>query len=98
MTRRMGIRRRAELLSWVAEIGGAGGASFAVGAATGLVTAVVVHERLDVQPEISPAPIFVVPVLLLIATGVAVVAVAAVTSRRLQKRMDRTPVGEIMRV
>ena len=98
MTRRMGLPRRAELLSWVAEIGGAGIASFAVGAATGLVTASLVHERLDTQPDLEPAPIFVVPLTVAVVAGVAVALVTAGTARRLQKRMDRTPVGEIMRV
>ena len=98
MTRRMGLPRRAELLSWVAEIGGAGVASFAVGAATGLVTASLVHERLDVQPSLEPGPIFVVPGTVAVIAGVAVALVTAGTARRLQKRMDRTPVGEIMRV
>ena len=98
MTRRMGLPRRTELLSWVAEIGGAGMASFAVGAATGLVTASLAHERLDIQPELEPSPIFVVPVAVGVIAGVAVVTVTAVTARRLQRRMDRTPVGEIMRV
>lgn len=98
MTRRMGLPRRAELLSWVAEIGGAGVASFAVGAATGLVTAWLVHERLDTQPDLEPSPIFVVPVTVAVAAGVAVALVTALTARRLQRRMDRTPVGEIMRV
>lgn len=98
MTRRMGLPRRAELLSWVAEIGGAGAASFAVGAVTGLVTASLVHERLDTQPDLDPNPIFVVPRTAGIVAAVAVALVAAVTARRLQTRMDRTPVGEIMRV
>jgi putative ABC transport system permease protein len=98
MTRRMGLPRRAELLSWVAELGGAGVASFAVGALTGLVTASLVHERLDVQPQLEPSPIFVVPTTVAIVAGVTVAAVAGWTARRLQKRMDRTPVGEVMRV
>ncbi|HEX2296270.1 MAG TPA: FtsX-like permease family protein [Actinomycetota bacterium] len=98
MTRRMGLPRRAELLSWVTEIGGAGVASFAVGAATGLVTASLVHDRLDVQPDLEPAPIFVVPVAVAALAGLAVAAVTALTARRLQKRMDRAAIGEIMRV
>jgi putative ABC transport system permease protein len=98
MTRRMGLSRRAELMSWVAEIGGAGVASFAVGAATGLVTASLVHERLDIQPDLEPSPIFVVPLTIAVAAGIAVALVTAATARRLQKRMDRTSVGEIMRV
>jgi hypothetical protein len=98
MTRRMGLPRRAELVSWVAEIGGAGIASFAVGAATGLVTASLVHERLDTQPNLEPSPIFVVPVTVAVVAAVSVGLVTAVTARRLQKRMDRTPVGEVMRV
>jgi putative ABC transport system permease protein len=98
MTRRMGMRRRAELLSWTAEIGGAGLASFAVGAATGIVTALVVHERLDVLPRLEPEPIFVLPPALVAIAAVAVGAVTAVTARRLQRRMDHAAVGEIMRV
>lgn len=98
MTRRMGLSRRAELLSWLTEIGGAGAASFAVGAATGLVTAALVHERLDTQPDLDPGPIFIVPRGATVVAGVAVALVAAVTARRLQRRMDRTPVGEVMRI
>ncbi|HEX2057558.1 MAG TPA: hypothetical protein VHI71_04235 [Actinomycetota bacterium] len=98
ITRRMGLRRRTELLSWVAEIGGAGAASLAVGAATGLLTASLIHERLDTQPDLSPAPILVVPATLPILAVVAVAAVTALTARRLQRRMDSAPVGEIMRV
>ena len=98
MTRRMGLPRRTELLSWLTEIGGAGVASFAVGAATGLITASLVHERLDTEPDIEPSPIFVVPFTIAVIAGIAVVLVTAGTARRLQKRMDRTPVGEIMRV
>lgn len=98
MTRRMGLPRRAELLSWIVEIGGAGAASFAVGAVTGLLTAWLVHERLDPQPDLDPDPIFVPPRAVAVIAGVAVAVVCAVTARRLQKRMDRTSVGEIMRV
>ena len=98
MTRRMGITRRDELLSWIAEVAGAGGAAFVVGAATGLGTASIVHERLDAQPHLSPDPIFVVPVVVVAGAGAGVLGVAAFVSRRLQRRMDATPVGEIMRV
>ncbi|HEV2754712.1 MAG TPA: hypothetical protein VG318_02905 [Actinomycetota bacterium] len=98
MTRRMGIRRRDELMSWVAEVGGAGAAAFVVGAATGLGTAAVVHERLDPQPHLLPDPIFVVPYVVVAVTGAGVLAVAGYVSRRLQRRMDAAPVGEIMRV
>lgn len=98
MTRRMGIARRDELLSWVAEVGGAGAAAFVVGAATGLGTASIVHERLDPQPHLLPDPIFVVPVAVVAVTGAGVLVVAAFVSRRLQRRMDAAPVGEIMRV
>lgn len=98
MTRRMGLPRRAELISWVAEIAGAGLASFAVGLAAGLVTASLVHERLDTQPDLEPSPILVVPRTAVIVGGLAVAVVAGVTARRLQTRMDRTSVGEIMRV
>lgn len=98
MARRMGLPRRSELVSWIVEIGGAAVASFAVGAATGLVTASLVHERLDIHPDLEPSPIFVVPVTVAILAGVTVTVVTAWTARRLQKRMDRTPVGEIMRV
>jgi hypothetical protein len=98
MTRRMGIRRRDELLSWVAEVGGAGTAAFAVGAAAGLGTAALVHDRLDPQPHLLPDPIFVVPFVVLAGTAAGVLGVTAYVSRRLQKRMDAAPVGEIMRV
>ena len=98
MTRRMGLPRRAELSSWIAEIGGAGVASFVVGAATGLWTASLVHDRLDTQPDLDPSPIFVAPGSVAVVAGVAVAAVTAITAVRLQRRMDRTPVGEIMRV
>jgi disulfide bond formation protein DsbB len=98
MTRRMGLGRRQELASWIAEIGGAGVASFVVGAATGLLTASLAHERLDTHPDLEPSPIFVLPTAIAIVAAVAVGAVTALTALRLQRRMDRTPVGEIMRV
>lgn len=98
MTRRMGIRRRDELVSWIAEVGGAGVAAFVVGAVTGLGTGSIVHDRLDVQPHLRPDPIFVLPVAVVGLVGLAVLVVAGTVSRRLQRRMDATPVGEIMRV
>ncbi|HEX2196136.1 MAG TPA: hypothetical protein VHJ76_04345, partial [Actinomycetota bacterium] len=98
MTRRMGLPRRAELTSWIAEIGGAGAASFAVGAATGLLTASLVHERLDTQPDLLPAPVLVPPTTVALVAALAVAAVSVLTARRLQKRMDRTPIGDVMRV
>ncbi|MDQ3958545.1 MAG: hypothetical protein M3273_09510, partial [Actinomycetota bacterium] len=98
LTRRMAFPRAQELLSSVAEIGGAGAASFLVGAGTGIVTAALVNEQLDIQPALSPDPVLVLPAAIVAVAGVAVVAVAIGTAWRLQRRMDRTSVGEVMRV
>lgn len=98
MTRRMGMPRRQERLSWAVEIGGAGAASLLVGLGTGLATAALVNDRLDIQPDLSPDPVFVVPFLAIAAVSVTVGLVTAFTARRLQVRMDKTSVAEIMRV
>lgn len=97
LTRRMGLGRRSEFVSWTGEVAGALLVSLLGAIVAGLPVAALMKNRLDPRPALQPAPSLITPVALLIGMFVALVLVAMVSGWRVQKSIDHTDVAEVMR-
>lgn len=97
LTRRMGLGRGHELLSWGAEIGGALVTSFAVAVGVGLAVAATMKDLLDPRPGLPPDPLLTVPAVSLVLLALALAVTAAWTARRLQTSVDRADIAEVLR-
>jgi putative ABC transport system permease protein len=98
LSRRMGLSRGAHLLSVLAEVGATLLGGFAIGATLSFVAARLVYLRLDALPTVPPMPLLRTPVLVLSATGAAVLAVAWLATWVAQRSADRTNLAEVLRV
>ena len=97
LTRRMGLTRRQEWVSWAAEIGGALTTAFVVAALVGLPVASLMKDRIDPRPGLPPAPVLIPPAIPLTLLGVLLIGVAFVGARRLQKSVDDADIAEVLR-
>jgi len=98
LSRRMGLSRRAHLLSLLLELGAPLLAGCVAGAALALAAARLVYGELDSMPAIAPPPLLRLPLPTLVATAAAVCAVAAAAAWVAQRAADRTRVGEVLRL
>lgn len=97
MTRRMGLSRRSELLTWGSEIVGALLVALMGAAIAGLAVSSVMADRLDPRPALVPGPILVVPVTLLVVLAAVMLTVGAVSAWFIRRSMDRADVAAAMR-
>lgn len=97
LTRRMGLEGRRELWVWIIEISTTAAVSYGIALLVGLPLADFVGARLDLRPTIPPEPIFALPTGPLVAAGVALVAISSALAIRLQRRVDRVHVPELLR-
>ncbi len=97
LTRRMGLGRGQELRSWFAEVGGAFMLAFLVAVTVGLWVAIAMKDPLDPRPNLPPNPVLSVPVVLLIATSIALLVISAITAWLLRRRIDSANVAEAFR-
>lgn len=97
MTRRMGLSRRREFLSWWGEVAGALFAALFAAITLGLVVADAMNSELDPRPNLLPPPVFVIPASTILALGVCMLAVSVFSAWRVQRSIDETNVAQVMR-
>jgi hypothetical protein len=97
LTRRMGLEGKRELFVWIIEITTTAAVSYALALLIGLPLADDMSARLDLRPAIPPEPIFALPLGPLLAASAALVAISAALAFRLQHRVDRIHVPELLR-
>jgi hypothetical protein len=97
LARRMGLGGRRELLVWISEITASAAVSYALALLIGLPLARFVSARLDLRPTIPPEPIFALPLGPLLAACGALVLISTTLAFRLQHRVDRVHVPELLR-
>jgi putative ABC transport system permease protein len=95
---RMGMPSAAHRRALVAELGAMLGLAFVVGATLGLVASRLVVPLLDPLPKIPPAPLFLVPVVVLLIAAPAVAVVVAGGAWLTELRARRTDLGQVMRI
>jgi putative ABC transport system permease protein len=97
LTRRMGLEGRRELWVWIIEITTTAAVSYAIALLVALPLADFMSARMDLRPAIPPEPIFALPTGPLLAAGVALIAISSTLAFRLQRRVDRVHVPELLR-
>ncbi len=97
LARRMGLTRGAHRRSVAMELVGMLVTAFLVGAALALLAAVLVYGKLDPLPSLPPNPVLRAPVTVLAGAGAAIVVVAWLGARLVQRRADHANVAEVMR-
>jgi len=97
LARRMGLSRRSHRQSVLLELAAMLLSAFVVGAALATAAAFLTYPKLDVLPDIPPAPFLQVPVVLFAAVGAALAAFAWIAAWGVQVRADRANVAEVMR-
>jgi putative ABC transport system permease protein len=95
---RMGLSRRAHRRAVAFELAGMLTVAFVVGLALALGAAMLVLSRLDLVPQIPPAPFLQIPLATIVAVIAALAAVAVAGSVWAQRTADRTKVAEVMRL
>lgn len=98
LARRMGLSGRAHRWSVTLEMAGLLGASFAIGGALAMVSALVVNEEVQARPVDAALPLFRLPILVLAAVACSFLLVAWVGAAVVQRRADRSDAGEMMRL
>jgi len=98
LARRMGLGRRVHRRSVLVELLAMLLTAFVLGAVFSSVAAGLVHGRLDPIPALSPGPFLELPAVLFAATAGGIILVCAFGARLVQRRADRTNVGEVMRL
>lgn len=94
---RMGLGRRAHLLSLAHELAGLLFAGFCVGGALAVAAVVLVHSSLDPDTDLPPPLALVVPVATFVACGLATAAAVALGSAWGQRVVERRPPSELIR-
>jgi putative ABC transport system permease protein len=94
LTRRMGLSRLKEFLSWAFEIAGASMISYTVAVAAALPVAELMHRRLDLRPSLVPSSVLIVPVATILLVGVTMILVSAVSAWRQTGFVFTTEFGE----
>ena len=97
LARRMGLSRRSHRLSVLLELSGMLLSAFVVGVALAIAAAFLTYPKLDVLPDIPPAPFLEIPVVLFAAVMAALAAFAWIAAWGVQVRADRANVAEVMR-
>jgi putative ABC transport system permease protein len=97
LARRMGLSRRSHRMSVLLELAGMLLLAFAVGTALATAAALLTYPKLDVLPNIPPAPFLQVPLVLFAAVGLALAAFAWIAAWGVQVRADHANVAEVMR-
>jgi putative ABC transport system permease protein len=97
LTRRMGMSRRAEFVTWSGEVAGALFTSLLTATVIGVQVSDLMKDRLDPRPELLPQPILVVPVALLLALFAGMLVLSVVSGWRIRSAIDRADVAEVMR-
>jgi putative ABC transport system permease protein len=98
LTRRMGLSRRAHVLSLALELGGLMAAALALGLLAGLGAAWLVRARLDPLPQVPPELSLLVPFEQLGIVVVVVLASAWIGAWWVQRSAERAQLGEVMRL
>lgn len=94
---RMGLGRRAHLLSLGHELAGLLFAGFCMGAALAVAAVVLVHSRLDPDTDLPPSLALVVPVATLAGCAAAAAVAVALGSLWGQRVVERRPPSELIR-
>ncbi len=97
LTRRMGMSRRAEFVTWSGEVAGALLTSLLAATLIGVQVSNLMKDRLDPRPELLPQPILVVPVTLLLGSLACMLVLSVVSGWRIRSAIDRADVAEVMR-
>lgn len=98
LTVRMGLSRAAHRRSVSLELGGMIAVALAIGGGLAWLAAALVIGRLDLLPEVPPAPVLRFPLGLALTTAAAGALVALLGALQVQRSADRADVAEVMRV
>jgi hypothetical protein len=98
LSTRMGMNHRQQRRSLVLELGAMLGVAFSVGLVLAFVAARFTVPRLDPITAIPPAPLFVVPVSLGVASAVGTAALVWLGAALTNRRARDIDLGEVMRV
>ena len=97
LARRMGLSRGAHRRSVAIELAGMLVSAFVIGGVLALAGALLVYGKLDPLPSLPPGPVLRAPVAILGGAAAAIVVVAWVGARLVQRRADHANVAEVMR-
>jgi hypothetical protein len=98
LSRRMGLSRATEVASLFLELAALLLFSFALGAVLAITAALPVARHVDLLPEYAPAPLAVIPELVIWLTLAGLVLVAAATAALTSWSASRMDVGKELRV
>jgi putative ABC transport system permease protein len=98
LSRRMGLTRSAHRRSVALELTAMLGAAFVVGSTLSVAAALLVYGRLDLLPELPPAPLLRLPPVLFGSVLVVLAAAAWAGAAAVQWQAERTSVAEVMRL
>jgi putative ABC transport system permease protein len=98
LAKRMGLRVRQHRFAVVIELLGMLVSALVVGAALGAIAVRLVYARLDLLPQVPPAPLLRVPSLEIVLTTAVFLAAAWVGAWWVQRGADSANVGEVMRL
>jgi len=97
LARRMGLSRGAHRRSVAIELAGMLVSAFVIGGVLALAAALLVYGKLDPLPSLPPDPVLRAPAAILGGAAAAIVVVAWVGARLVQRRADHANVAEVMR-
>jgi len=98
LARRMGLSRSTHFRSTALELAGILVAGLGIGAVAAWVGVSLVFGKLDIVPNLPPAPLFRFPVLLLLTTGAFLILLVGIGAWGVQRTAERVHVAEVMRV
>jgi putative ABC transport system permease protein len=98
LSRRMGLTRSAHRRSVALELVAMLGAAFVVGSTLSVAAALLVYGRLDLLPELPPAPLLRLPPVLFGSVLVVLAVAAWAGAMAVQWQAERTSVAEVMRL
>lgn len=96
--KRMGLPSRDHRMSVLIELFSMLTAALILGGTLGIVCARLVYIGLDLLPQVPPAPLFRVPSVEVVATGVMFALAALIGAALIQRASDRARPGEVMRL
>ncbi|MGH2819964.1 MAG: hypothetical protein ACRDJ5_04845, partial [Actinomycetota bacterium] len=95
---RMGLSRSSHATAVALELAGMLGLSFLVGGALALIAARLAATRLDPMPQLPPGPVFSIPVLLIAAIPLVLIATSLLGAWLVQRAAERANVSDVMRL
>jgi len=98
LAKRMGLPVRDHRMSVLIELFSMLAAALVLGGALGIASARLIYVGLDLLPTVPPAPLFRVPSVEVVATGVLFGVAAVVGAALIQRASDRARPGEVMRL